>query len=108
MARRGRRRACTWYTTEEETEEGNHSLLSMSFDQFQARQRWQKVASKQVRVLRLPQAFREKVQQEISDILDHDIINIEHSLSDWVLLIFPLQKADGTLRIYRRLNSVSR
>ena len=104
---------------ENEQKKDIHGLLSEFSDVFRpgpgkttlAEHSIETSASSAVRLppYRLPHAFREKVQQEIKDMLDHDII--EHSSSDWASPIVPLQKADGTLRIcvdYRRLNSVSK
>ena len=58
---------------------------------------------------RLPHAFRDNVQCQLDEMLDHGVI--EHSTSEWASPLVPVKKKDSTLRLcvdYRRLNSVSR
>ena len=57
---------------------------------------------------RLPHAYREPVQQELKNMLQHG--NIEPSQSDWAVVMVLVKKKDGTLQVcvdYRCLNVVS-
>ena len=58
---------------------------------------------------RIPQAFREDVQKELTEMLEHGVI--EHSTSEWAFPMVVVQKKDRTLRLcvdYRRLNALSK
>ena len=57
---------------------------------------------------RLPHAYRDTVKKEISEMLEHGVI--EPSTSEWSALIVLVKKKDGTIRFcvdYRRLNGIS-
>ena len=58
---------------------------------------------------RVPHAFREQVDRELKDMLEHGII--EHSSSDWASPIVVVPKKDKTVHLcvdYRKLNAVSK
>ena len=58
---------------------------------------------------RIPQAFKEEVQKELKEMLEHG--TIEPSTSDWASPMVTVQKKDKSLRLcvdYRRLNARSK
>jgi len=58
---------------------------------------------------RIPHAYREDVQHELMEMLDHGVI--ERSSSDWASPLVAVKKKDSSLRLcvdYRRLNSLSK